>query len=170
MDVLVLFRLLNIVDVTAESVNVSQKNYIYTSASFGLLVEVTGYDGDSRTPNIDLLHERLTVERGLNKTPSAFVQAQLPLSVFTNQGNKTRISIAIFPHSALFQPREQYIKQMKTTFTLVGSSIISITIIGQNISGLKDSNRVSLIFEKNQVCSEIMIIYSKPRCSSVDQC
>jgi hypothetical protein len=139
-------KVLNTVSVIANSANVSVEPFKFSSSSFGLVVEAVN-NVDSYYPSVEGLIQQLINNSGDNI--SSF-DVQLPRSIFQNGKNATRISSGIFANSALFQPRKAYLTQTGEVFTLVGSSVLSISVLGTTISGLDDSDRLEIEFSKTE--------------------
>ena len=150
---MILSRVLNTVSVIANSANVSVEPFKFSSSSFGLVVEAVN-NVDSYYPSVEGLIQQLINNSGDNI--SSF-DVQLPRSIFQNGKNATRISSGIFANSALFQLRKAYLTQTGEVFTLVGSSVLSISVLGTTISGLDDSDRLEIEFSKTEVRCTIII-------------
>ena len=144
------YRVLNVIDDVAENTDTSDGIYLYSSWQFGLLVAPAEAVGNTSYPlNITLLLNLVA-----NKTSSANVSTSDSVQIpgFLLKRN-SRVSSTIFTNHALFQSRDQYISETGEQFTQVGSSVLSISVLGETVSGLNDDERVQFVFSKTQVWS-----------------
>ena len=150
-------RVLEIIDIVANNAQVSNKSFQFTSSQFGFMVaEVRPEEGESYQPALMSLLQQLVNLTILDNTSSinvSSVDVDIPRRILTNGTNTTRLSTAIFTNHALFQPRDQYIRETGEKFTQVGSSVLAISVLGETVSGLNDDERVQFVFSKTQVWS-----------------
>ena len=148
------YSVLRIIDIVADNVQVSDEPFQFTSFQFGFMVaEVLEVEGRSYQPNLMSLVQQLanvTVPDNTSANNVSSVRAEIP-HLITRGKNTSRVSSTIFANSALFQPRDQYINAIGEQFTQVGSSVLSVSILGETVSGLEDDDRVEFVFSKTQV-------------------
>ena len=150
-------RVLEIIDIVANNAQVSNKSFQFTSSQFGFMVaEVHPEEVESYQPALMSLLQQLVNLTMLDNTSSINVSSvgvDIPRQLLRRGANTTRLSTAIFTNYALFQPRDQYIRETGEQFTQVGSSVLSVSILGKTVSGLNDDERVQFVFSKTQVWS-----------------
>ena len=149
------YSVLRIIDIVADNVQVSDKPFQFTSSQFGfMVVEVQEVEGRSYQPDLMSLVQQLANLTMLDSTSAinvSSVRAEIPAHLVTRGKNASRVSSTIFTNSALFQPRDQYVNAIGEQFTEVGSSVLSVSILGETVSGLEDDDRVEFVFSKTQV-------------------
>ena len=139
---------MNVIDDVAENTDTSNGSFLYSSSQFGLLIAPAEALGNTSYPlNItSLLKQVATKTSSTNVSTSDSVQIPGSLSK-----KNYRVSTTIFTNHALFQSRDQYISKTGEQFTQVGSSVLSVSILGETVSGLDDDDRVQFVFSKTQV-------------------
>ena len=149
------YSVLRIIDIVADNVQVSDEPFQFISFRFGFMVaEVQEVEGGSYQPDLISLVQQLanvTVPDNTSAINISSVRAEIPAHLFTSGKNASRVSSTIFANSALFQPRDQYVNASGEQFTQVGSSVLSVSILDQMVSGLEDDDRVEFVFSKTQV-------------------